>query len=131
MSEASMSKTVMKALKPLHGVRIETTHSGFPDVSYADGLLENKYAARWPSRPTTPLKLHIQPGQKPFWSRRAAVGGRIFVLLKVGREWLLFDGATAAKLLGVGTKVDLRMFAVKRWAKKLDADELVAELGAK
>lgn len=126
-----MSRVVMKALKPLHGVRMETTHSGFPDVSYADGLLENKYAHRWPARPTTPLKLHIQQGQKPFWKARARVGGRIFVLLKVGREWLLFDGATAAKILGVGTKVDLRMFALKRWEKNLDADELIAELGAK
>lgn len=87
----------------LDPVRIENAVSiGVPDVNYKDGWIELKYAASWPRRDKTPLRLpHFTPQQRVWLRRRWRLGGRAFLLLRVVDEFMLFDGGFAADYVGL------------------------------
>lgn len=101
-----------KALRPfliaakLDPVRVENPiHPGTPDVNLATGAwIELKSVDRWPARAETPLRIgHFTPQQRVFLYRRwKHAPGTTFLLMEVraARQWLLFDGNVAAKVVG-------------------------------
>lgn len=94
---------------------------GFPDVEYIGGLIELKEVDDWPAREDTPLRIeHYTQEQRIWHERRAHFGGRIHVLLQVGREYLLFKGAVAAQHLGRVPRATLYDLACARWASLAD-----------
>lgn len=119
MSERALRKRVIRALKPLHAVAVENgVGPGTPDVNFVEGWIELKQVDEWPRR-GGPLRLEHYTQQQRIWHRqRSAKGGNIFVLLQVGQELFLFDGPTAARYLGIGTRrvlIDASMMFWPRW----------------
>ena len=114
-------------LRKLDPVRIESprTGSGTPDVNYTHGWIELKYMPKWPPR-GGPLRVrHFTKEQRAWHLRRRRAGGRSFVLLKVGAtEWLLFDGAVAAVLLGGAERERLYEVCVCRWTRLPKREEM-------
>lgn len=115
MSESNM----WKALKPLfedNGLdahRIENKiELGTPDVNYLHGWIELKYKSKWPARGGILALPHFTALQRRWLDRRHTAGGRAFVLLKVNKEWILFEGATGSKVLGHLRKEELLTHAL-------------------
>lgn len=127
MSEAAMWEAIRPVLKPLDPVRVENAAvgAGTPDVNYRDGWVELKYASRWPPR-CGPLRLdHFTSQQRTWLIRRRKAGGLAFLLLKVGaNEWLLFDGAVAALILGFSTRERLYEEVLARWTRLPKYEEI-------
>jgi hypothetical protein len=81
---------------------------GMPDVNYIEGWIELKYVADWPKREETPLRLgHFTPQQRVWLYRRWVLGGKAFLLLRVAKEFLLFDGRTACDAVGLVSRASL------------------------
>lgn len=123
MSEKALAGHVMKALKPLDGVRVENPcHPGTPDVNYIGGWIELKQQDSWPKKPETPLKLgHDLTTEQRIWlTRRSEKGGIALVLLQVARDYLLLSGADAAILIGSATQAQLKRLALHHWTSAAD-----------
>lgn len=117
-------------LKGMDPVRVENPACpGTPDVNYKGGWIELKYADRWPPL-GGPLRIdHFTKQQRVWLTRRRAAGGLAFLLLKVGEgEWLLFDGAVAARFLGYVPQQQLYQLVVVRWTRKPKLEEIQAWL---
>ena len=90
----------------LDPVRVENPiHPGTPDVNLCDGRwIELKCIPRWPVRARTVVRIaHYTPQQRVWLYRRwKAAPGSTLLLLEVcaERQWLLFDGDVAAKIVG-------------------------------
>lgn len=101
----------------LDPVRVENPiHPGTPDVNLADGRwIELKCIPRWPVRASTVVRIkHFTPQQRVFLYRRwKSAPGSTFLLLEIRavRQWLLFDGNVAAKVVGRGTMAEHRVSA--------------------
>lgn len=115
MSESNM----WKALKPLFESKGFDAHRienkielGTPDVNYLHGWIELKYKSKWPARGGILIVPHFTELQRRWLDRRQKCGGRAFVLLKVNKEWILFEGATGAKVLGHLRKEELLTHAL-------------------
>jgi hypothetical protein len=123
-SEKQMRGNVVKALRAakLDARPVENpVDPGFPDVEYIGGLLELKEVDEWPARADTILRIeHYTQEQRIWHERRAHHGGRIHVLLQVGREYLLFKGAVAAQHLGRVPRATLYDLACMRWSSLAD-----------
>ncbi len=118
MSEKNLAGHVMKALKPLDGLRVENPcHPGTPDVNYIGGWIELKQQNAWPKKPETPLKLnHDLTLQQRIWLiRREDKGGVALVLVQVARDYLLLSGGVAARLIGEATQAELKTAAIAIW----------------
>jgi len=128
-----MRRHVVRALRGLHAVSVENAvGTGMPDVNYADGWLELKSVARWPTRPSSPLRVpHFTQEQRLWIRRRQEAGGRVHVLLKVEREWLLFDGIFAADHLGYSTYDKLVWKAKAFWERAPSPESLQRNLCSK
>jgi hypothetical protein len=93
----------------LDPVRVENPiHPGTPDVNLCDGKwIELKCVDGWPARESSPLRIrHFTPQQRVFLYRRWKYApGSTYLLLEVRskRQWLLFDGDVAAKIVGRST----------------------------
>jgi hypothetical protein len=79
-----------------HFQRIETwAGSGIFDLNVCIGSVESwvelKQAIR-PKRESTPVKAHVKPGQIAWEHLRRSAGGRTFVGLTLGSEFLLLPG---------------------------------------
>lgn len=98
---------------------------GTPDVNYRDGWIELKDVDRWPPRGGPMRVPHFTPQQRIRHRKRRAVGGRSYVLIRVDRDWLLFDGAIAAEILGDVEKEMLIHHSICYWKGVLDADQLI------
>jgi hypothetical protein len=98
----------------LDPVRVENPiHPGTPDVNLATGCwIELKCVEGWPARESTCLRIgHYTPQQRVFLYRRWKYApGSTFLLLEVRaeRQWLLFDGNVAAKIVGRVTVAEHR-----------------------
>ena len=101
----TMRPNVIKWLKAWDAYPIENSvWPGTPDVNYIHGWIELKKLPDWPVRPNTPVQVeHFTPQQRIWLKRRCKKGGDAWLLLQVKRDWLLFDGTTAALYLGKGT----------------------------
>lgn len=118
---------VRKALKGLDPVRVENrVEAGTPDVNYVFGWVELKWMRKKPKREGTILHLdHEMTTEQRTWAvRRHHAGGKVFLLLKISTEWILFKGEVAAEYLGYSTLEQLREKAIKVWDKKLNDGEL-------
>lgn len=116
----------MKALDP---IRVENSVlAGTPDVNFIGGWMELKWSKEWPKREDSIVPLdHFTPQQRVFALRRWRAGGVSLVMWTVGGVWMLFDGQTAAKILGKVPRVDLEAQALRVW-KPLDDEALVSYL---
>lgn len=124
MSEHSMWGRVRRALKGLDPVRVENrVELGTPDVNYIEGWVELKIATA-PKRGGILKIEHYTMEQRTWAIRRTHHGGRVFLLLKVGNEWLLFTGLCASEFLGKVDLNKLRQVAIKTWKIKLNDREL-------
>ena len=126
MAESNQRGRVVRALKPLDGMAVENpAKPGTPDVNYIEGWLELKWLRRWPARPDTVVAVeHFTPKQRRWLRRRWDRGGSAWLLLQVGREWLLFTGRDAAEYVGRLTREGLYRVARARWTSGLRDEEL-------
>jgi hypothetical protein len=101
----------------LDPVRVENPiHPGTPDVNFVDGRwMELKCLPRWPARAHTNVRIpHYTPQQRVWLYRRwkYAPGSTLLLLeVRAERQWLLFDGDVAAKIVGRGTTAEHRVNA--------------------
>lgn len=131
MSEAHMRRRVVKALAELDAVPVENAAAcpGTPDVNCTEGWLELKKVRSWPKHSRTPLRVpHFKPEQRIWLRRRWRADGRAFLLLQVGRDWVLLHGDVAADLLGHAPKEDLLDAACLWMPRGLDRERLMAAL---
>jgi hypothetical protein len=90
----------------LDPVRVENPiHPGTPDVNLSTGAwIELKSVACWPVRTEAPFRIgHYTPQQRVWLFRRWKYApGTTYLLLEVraDRQWLLFDGNVAARIVG-------------------------------
>ncbi len=92
--------------------------SGIPDVSFGaagvGGWIELKVLPKWPAL-DKPVKIeHLTPQQKNWLWLRGNAAGRCWLLLKIQKEWLLFDHQTQRDI-GKMTQMDMRKRARKVW----------------
>lgn len=124
MSEAALRRNVMKWIAPLdpHPCENRAAGPGTPDLNYADGWLELKQLPEWPKRESTVARVdHFTKQQRDFLGGRWAVGGEAYLLLRVGREHLIFDGQVAHDSVGLVTRESLYNRA--RWVKRPHDDQ--------
>jgi len=114
-AEARMWKRLRPFLiaAKLDPVRVENPiHPGTPDVNTIGCWIELKCVEGWPVRESTPLRIsHFVPAQRVWLYRRwKHAPGTTFLLLEVRaeRQWLLFDGDVAAKIVGRVTATEHR-----------------------
>ena len=126
MSEQGQRRRVLRALKPLHAVPVENpAKPGTPDVNYIEGWIELKWLRRWPAREETIVRLeHFTVQQRRFLRDRWQRGGRCWLLLQVGREWLLFTGQDAHDYVGQMSRGGLYRCARVRWESGLIDEDL-------
>jgi hypothetical protein len=94
----------------LDPVRIENPiHPGTPDVNLTVGWIELKCLETWPVRAHSLVNIKHYTPQQRLWAYRRwkYAPGTTFLLLEVRsvRQWLLFDGDVAAKIVGRATEV--------------------------
>lgn len=118
MSERSQRARVVKALRKLDGFAVENMClEGTPDVNYAEGWIELKWLKDWPKRESTIVRARkFNKHQRLFLEDRCRVG-QAYLILQVEKtqEWLLFWGATAAKVVDAATQKELRQHALAVW----------------
>lgn len=121
-----MRRRVVEGLRDLDAVAVENSaYPGTPDVNYVEGWIELKWLRAWPRQAETPVRVdHFRPEQKVWMRRRWRRGGAVFLLLQVRREWLLFDGPTAAKVVGTAARSELTRAALRHWREGVDWGEL-------
>ena len=126
MSEKDQRRRVVKALRELHAIAVENpARVGTPDVNYAGGWIELKWLRQWPAKPETPVRLpHFTLVQKAWITNRAQAGGNIWVMLQCKKEWMIWDGPTACKILGQTPKQQLLEQSRHYWPNGLNAKEL-------
>jgi hypothetical protein len=126
-SEKSMRQRVVRALKSLDAMSVENSvRPGTPDVEYIGGWIELKSAEGWPKNEKTPLRVpHFSPLQRIWLSRRCNAGGLAWLLIRVGREWLLLRGDVAAKILGSATREQLLEACSFYWETAPSDEELL------
>lgn len=108
---------------------------GMPDVNYCidgeEGWIELKSVDNWPKRPDTPIRLpHYTVEQRAWQRQRGEAGGKVFILLRVEREYMLFDWPWAIRRLGMANKEDLIKNAIVYSKGKFPTKDLVAALRA-
>lgn len=101
--ESGLRHEVLAKLTPLHAVAIESPiEPGTPDVNCTAGWIELKHLNVWPAGSQTVVQpRHFESEQRLWLRKRCEARGHAWLLLRVGREWCLVWGATAAKAVGV------------------------------
>lgn len=126
--ESIFWESVRPLLAGLHPVRIENAVAlGTPDVNCSLGWIELKQVKQEniPKRETTILSIdHYTPEQRIFQLKRNRAGGACWLLLLLGREWMLFDSKAAFEVVGKYTAQGTRERATRRWYGGPEADEL-------
>ena len=97
MSEASSRSNLVKKLKPLDAVSIESpsTGLGIPDVFFIGGVIECKWMRYWPKNADTrPVKFdHPLSKEQQVWLyRRERRGGLALVCAQVSKSWFFWSG---------------------------------------
>lgn len=132
MTETTLNREVKRLLKAprCRTVRVETTtENGVPDIYYnlhgETGWMEDKYLRAWPKRPTTTVKIkHYTDQQRKWLFEEGQAGGRAWLLLQVGTDYLLFDWR-AAQAVGYLTRAELFKVARAVWEGELSRAPLV------
>lgn len=130
MSERYMRSDIVKLLckAGLDAFAVENPClPGTPDVNYIGGWIELKQLPRWP-RTNGPIKIdHFTTQQRVVLRRRCHRGGDAWLLLRVTPEWLLFDGITAARVVGLCPREELYREAHEVWRSKSAMKEELVE----
>lgn len=109
----------------MHAVAVEgcLMPVGFPDISYANGLIECKWLPAWPVRPSTVVPLrHFTNEQRIFMRKRSAVPcAAMWGVLAIGDEVLLFLGGDAHVAWNEYNRAELYDAAWKTWPSKAAA----------
>lgn len=102
MNEYGMRQIVVQALSGLDIMSVENpVRPGTPDVNFIEGWMELKILPKWPARASTKIKVPcFTPQQRVWLDRRFSRGGAAYFLILIAKDWLLFDGDVAAKLIG-------------------------------
>jgi hypothetical protein len=113
-----MRSLVVAALAVYDALAVENpAFPGTPDVNCTLGWIELKQHPCWPritaDRPVLCPK--FTPQQRVWLIRRTRAGGIADLLWKIGQEWLLFDGQTAARIVGRVCKAELLRSALALW----------------
>lgn len=99
-----MRGLVVFALRGLNAVPVENAvFPGTPDVNYIEGWIELKQIPKKdiPKRETTPLPLkHFTPRQRAWIRQRTKLGGNVYLVLKVHRDWFILSPHWAIDHLG-------------------------------
>jgi penicillin-binding protein-related factor A (putative recombinase) len=100
--------------RTLHYQRIEDKlQTGIPDLNLAyhghECWIEMKYLESFPKRRSTPIRIGLTKEQALWLKRRAAVGGSVFVLVQIAREYYMFwiRDALLVDQLQAGIDIDL------------------------
>lgn len=111
----------------LDPIRVENpAYPGTPDINYLHGWIEVKVVKKWPKDETAVVLVpHFTPQQRVWLRRRTEAGGEAYMLLKIGQSWLLFDGKTAAEIVGRAPRNQLLSSAIQHWERGLNGKELV------
>lgn len=126
-----MRQVVIDALRGLDPISVENpAYPGTPDVNYVEGWIELKQAECWPPRGGVLRIDHFTPQQRVWLMRRALKGGNVWLLLQVGKQWLLFSGKDGAKYVGNEPRETLEAVALKNWPDGLNKVELKEFLNA-
>lgn len=127
MSESGMRSKVVSLLTNLDAIAVENPAlPGTPDVNYAEGWIELKWLRNWPKQEETIVTLdHYTQQQRVFAVKRRMRKGQCFFLLQCKREWLLLDGAIAAKVVNFSTRQQLIENCVKYWPQGINKEELI------
>lgn len=126
--ENRMRTQVTGLLRNLDAIAVENpVGPGTPDVNCVLGWIELKSIDR-PKKEGTPVDgnlEHFTQQQRNFLKRRWRSGGGAWLLVKMGRDWLIFDGLTAADKVGKGPDVaELCELALEVWPKAPTSEEL-------
>lgn len=125
MSEQTMRQRVNRALFGLDPMSVENpVNPGTPDVNFIEGWIELKWLRRWPRENSTVTIRHFTNQQRVWLRRRHFHGGRAWLLLQAGQEWLLFDGTTASQFVGRVSKRQLLEVCRRHWKYGLIDSEL-------
>lgn len=121
-----MWNRVRKAIKELDPVRIENKiEKGTPDVWYTEGAIELKWQRKLPKRGGVLRLDHDMTLEQRIWAiRRQKAGGKVFLLLKAGKFFILLKGYIAAEYIGKLSLIELQEKAEKVWVNKLVDHEL-------
>jgi len=91
-------------------------HPGTPDINFVEGWIELKQLERWPLKAEALVAVrHFTPQQRVWLKRRYQANGNVWLLLQVGDEWLIFNGAVAAECMGRVTRDELYRVASNFW----------------
>ena len=133
MAEKDMRQRIINILRPLDAVSVENSaYPGTPDVNFIEGWLELKWLRSWPIQAETPVLIsHFTQQQKVWLKRRWLKGGNAWLLLQCKREWILFDGDTAALYVGRMTRGELIERAHSYWRDGLNRTALIKHITKK
>ena len=110
MSEkTSVNQPLMRLLKSLHPIRIENSFgAGIPDINFSHGWIECKYLKSYPKKETTPVRLDhpYTDDQKRFAEKRERAGGKVWLVVKVSKDWYIFEYPNSL-LVGTITKKEM------------------------
>lgn len=133
MSEKSLWAALRKGMQWDEATRHEDCAAlGVADVSFCTGAhhgwLELKHVVEWPVREATPLRIpHFTDDQRHFLRQKQRYGGHTWLLVQVGRCYLLYSAAQDLDGLGTTwTQQQARLAARRIWAPRLNYDELLA-----
>lgn len=127
MSESSKVWKVIKRTAASEWQRIENrTQSSVPDclVLSQNGRVswvEGKYMPSWPKNLDTSTSLGLDKAQVLYLKRWCRLGGRAWLLARIGDDWLLVHGSQVEHRL---TKRVWLQRATKVWEGKLDVKQL-------
>lgn len=120
-----MRGRVIRALKDLNAIPVENPAlPGTPDVNYVEGWIELKWLPEWPVRADTIVRVETYTPQQRAWHiRRRLAGGKTWMLIHAGPDWVLLDGATAAMQLGQCTRAELLQLAIAHTERRSPTPE--------
>ncbi len=133
MTEKNFYNQIKKGLVPLGFIldRIECyILKGVPDVLYCHretknsfGWIELKYLEKWPQLKTIVSLNHFTKEQRNWIYIHGKATGRVFLFLKAGKDYLIFNHEVVFTL-GSCTRGELLQQATMFWHKKINYSEL-------
>ena len=119
MSEGKLSEKVLKTLSHLDAIPVDNPRRpGTPDVNYVEGWLELKYLPEWPKRDRTIVTIETWTPKQVIWHmKRSLAGGKTFLLVQVGGDYLLFEGGVASVFINKVTQQRMRELAIMVWSE--------------